>query len=267
MLGHALGQAHKFGYAQLFGPLVEYGVGGGLGGHSEGLQGISQRLAARLECLLHDPKKQLLVATKPLGSVTGESHHGRLHLGRRHEYVRRHREQVLNGIVCLQQYAQDAVGFGAGRLSQALGHFLLNHAHHLAHLLPVIEHGKKNLAADVVGKVADDGQRLVREHCSQALLQKIGGVDAVGQRRVVHFQVSHRLGINLDHAGLVSGIFEQILREHTHAGANFQHLAYAVGQLQGPHDVAGNIGVGQKMLTEVFFGANGIHGWAGEVVK
>jgi siroheme synthase-like protein len=69
----------------------------------------------------------------------------------------------------------------------------------------------------------------------------------------VLLQIRYRLSINLDYTGSVSWIFEQVLREHAHARADFQHLSHVVGQAEGGHDAAGNVGVGQEMLAEVFF--------------
>ena len=76
----------------------------------------------------------------------------------------------------------------------------------------------------------------------------------------MHFQVGHRLGINLHHASLVGRVLQQVLREHPHARPYFEHFFHLIGQLQRAHDVAGNIRIGQKMLAQMLFGANGIHG-------
>ena len=72
-------------------------------------------------------------------------------------------EEVVYVVPSLHQHAEDTIGLAAFLGSHALGHLLLHHADHLNDLFLVFQHLKENLAADVVGEVADDGHILFPE--------------------------------------------------------------------------------------------------------
>ena len=92
------------------------------------------------------------------------------------------------------------------------------------------------------------------EQLPQVLLEKVGRQDAALQLGEVALQVGHRLPVNFDHGGGVLGVLEQVAGEHAHSRPDFQHLGHPVGQTQSLHDAAGIFGLGQEVLTEVFFG-------------
>ena len=102
-------------------------------------------------------------------------------------------------------------------------------------------------------------QRLARKQLAQVLAQEVGGDNSPPKRRVITLQILHRFAVDFHHAGFKSRVLQQVAREHAHAWPDFQYVRHAIGQPQGLHDIASNIGVGQKVLTEVFFGANVVH--------
>jgi hypothetical protein len=61
-------------------------------------------------------------------------------------------------------------------------------------------------------------------------------------------------GIDIDEVGLQFGLLQSKIRQHPHAGANFQHFCVSVMVPQAVHYFGSDVFIGQKMLTQVFFG-------------
>ena len=93
--------------------------------------------------------------------VACQSDDGALDLGRRVEDVFVDGEEVFDVVEGCQQHAEYAVGLAARACGDALGHFFLEHTHHLGDAVALFEDAEEYLRRNVVGEIAYDGEGLV----------------------------------------------------------------------------------------------------------
>ena len=128
-------------------------------------------------------------------------------------------EKIIDVVPCLHQHAEDAVSLTAFLGSHTLGHLLLHHTHHLHDLFLEFQHLEENLAANVVGEIADDG------HVLLAVLTEVGAKEVafnepIAEHGKMLLQVGDGLLVDLDDMELVQDIPHQELRQHARAGAH-----------------------------------------------
>ena len=141
----------------------------------------------------------------------------------------------------LGEHADDAIHLAAVRRADALGHFLLKHASHFGYPLPVLNHLKYNLGADVVRKITRNRHLLFAE-VSWIDLQKIA--DKIGA--VVAFfgnQVVDALLVYLRQNELILLLFE-VLGEHARARSHLNHRLVLAIAREGVGNALGSVVVG-----------------------
>jgi len=209
-------------------------------------QRVTHGLAALVEGLLDDAHKQFLVAAQVGDGIAPHLDDRRFHLGRRVEDILMHREQVVDVVPSLHQYAQDTVGLAAFLGCHSFCHFLLHHTHHLNDLFLVFQHLKENLATDVVREIPNDGHVLLPE------LAEVGAKEvALNQPLAEHgemfLQIGDGLLVDFDDMELVEDVLYQILGQHTRASTHLDDALHIGRQLLD--DALGYALVGQEMLA------------------
>ena len=185
MLSHEVRKVNKFSHTELFGAarqqglsqklcmirsspfaaLVEFG--------QQRLDRATHHFTSLIESGFHHAAQQILVAAGVFHLVARHAHHRASHLGRRIEYPRFNRKQVVDLVIQLHQHTQYAVGLASRRSRQTLSHLFLNHARAARNEVAVIEHFKENLATDVVRIIARQNERPSLESMLQMHFQKI----------------------------------------------------------------------------------------------
>ena len=145
----------------MLGTLGQHFVGDGVELHIEWLEGVAQGFAALVEAGFDYLHEQPLVASELLCVVACQSDDGALDLGRRVEDVLVDGEEVFDVVEGCQQHAEYAVGLAARACGDALGHFFLEHTHHLGDAVALFEDAEEYLRRNVVGEIAYDGEGLV----------------------------------------------------------------------------------------------------------
>ncbi len=114
----------------------------------------------------------MLVARQMCPIIPPQADDSRHHLGRRRKNSGRNLEEIFDVEISLEQHAENAIHLAAVGGGDALGHFLLKHAHYLVDPLPVAEHSEEDLRRDVVRKIADD-REAAWEKFGQVRLEEI----------------------------------------------------------------------------------------------
>jgi len=238
-------QINKFLHRELLWPLVEDLVFDDFGVEHRS-QRVAHGLAALVEGLLDNGYKKFLIAAQFGRGVAPHLDDRRLHLWWRVEDVLMYSEKVIDVVPSLHQHTQNAVGLAAFLGGHALGHLLLDHADHLNDLLLVFQHLEENLAADVVGEIANDGHVFLPE------LAQIGAEEvALNQPLAEHgemlLQIGDGLFVNFDDIELVEDVVHHVLGQDARAGTYFDDGLHVGRQLL--HDVFRYALVGQEMLA------------------
>ena len=239
-----IGDCDKVGYGELLGPLGQEAVGDGREVHSELFEGIAEGFAPLVEAYLDHLGEKGLIAGKGGHLVAAQADDGRFDLGRRIEDMLVDGEEVFDIVEGRQQDTEDAVGLAAGLGGHALGHLLLEHAHHLGNLVAVFVDLEENLRRDIVREIAYDGERL-GEELLKVELEEVALDDMEGGIMVV--EVGNRLGVNLDGVEVEGRVGVEIFGEHPHAGTDFQHMRGEAGETFGY--LLGDLFVLEEMLS------------------
>lgn len=165
MVGNTIGEIDELFDGELLGAEVEEGVGEergvvGSGGElgEKRTDVVPEGLAALVEGGLHDLLEQVGVAVELLGVVAHEPDDGRAYLGWRVEDGGFDGEKVLGSVPRLNEYAENAIGFGAWPGTDTVGDFFLNHARATGDEVAVVEHLEEYLTANIVGIVAGENE-------------------------------------------------------------------------------------------------------------
>ena len=271
-----VGELNKLLDAELLGAQGEVGREGGNGvGGQELAQGHAQHLATLVERGLDDAPEQLLAAPERGHAVAGHADNCRLHLWRRVEDRGFDREEVFHVVPRLDEHREDAVGLGARLCNHALGHLALDHARAAGDEVAVVEHLEEYLRGDVVGVVAGEHELPSAEKVVQVHAQEVAGEQEPlslprlcmdgRELRKVFSEVGDGLAVDLDGCHLAR-LWQQELREHTHARPNFEHGNVRTG-IDGVGDAAGYREVGQEVLTEVLLRLYLLHRCKGTIKR
>jgi hypothetical protein len=153
-------------------------------------------------------------------------------------------EEILDIVEGREEDTEDAIGLAARLGGHALGHLLLEHAHHLGYLVAVVVDLEENLRGDIIREITYHGKRLGEEFL-EVELEKVTLDDM--QRRIMVVEVGNRLGVNLDSMEVKDGVGVKIFGEHSHAGANLQHVRGSSSKTFG--NLLGDMFVLEKMLS------------------
>ena len=221
-------------------------------------QRVVQRFAPLVEGRLHHAEEQGLVTGQPVHGVALHADDGAPHLGRRDERFGLHVHQVFHGIPGLGQHAGDPVHFAARPGGDAVGHLLLEHAHHLGAAIAVVQHLEHDLGADVVREVADDGEGF-HETLVQVEPQHIADDEPLAQRGKVFQDVGRSLPVQFHAPEVDVRAGEQVSGERAGPGAHLDHAAIAPVVRERPCDRLRDAVLLQEVLAELFLGADEAH--------
>src|SRR5690554_6373087 len=177
---------------------------------------VAQGFAPVQKSRLYHTDKQPLITVELLHLVAGHAQDARLYLGRRGKHMLIYRKQVLHLKKALQKHTQNTVFLRARSRCHTTTHLLLHHAHHVSNLVPVFKSLKKNLARNIVGKIADDGETL-RKKSRTIYFKEVALHNALLHLRVVLVQAGYRLRIDSLPMHSHIAAFLQKLRKHPHS--------------------------------------------------
>ena len=139
--------------------------------------------------------------------------------------------------------------------ADAVGDFLLEHAHTFRHPITPVEHFEEDLAADVVGEVAGHGKGSRHAERFRSAAEQIGRVNVLRVHPFGVTQVGHGLGIDFHHVYGFPEPFQERTGQCARARAHFEDLRRVVLRQEGS-DADGDSRVLEEVLSEVLLGCN-----------
>lgn len=219
-------------------------------------EGIAQHFAALAKGGLHDLHKEGIFENGVWVGFAPEVNHAAEDLWRGCKGFPGYRKKVFAFIPGLGKHAEDAVFLIARRGNDAAGHFLLKHAGHLRDEVAMLKHSEKDLAGNIVGEIANQGEGPAIKQLVEIQLQKIALHDMFPPRRMFVVQPGDHVLIGFN--GLeMREPFHQATGEDPFAWADLQNAAFQTLSGEGIGYPLGYFGVFEEVLTERLFSAHG----------
>lgn len=150
----------------------------------KGPKGIAQHFSALSKGGLHNLYKEGIFENGVRVGFAPEINHAAKDLWWWGKGFPGYRKEVLPFIPGLGKHAEDTVFLIAGRGDDATGYFLLKHAGHLRDEVAMLKHSEEDLAGNIIGEIANQGEGPILKQLVEIQLEKIAFQDMIPPRRM-----------------------------------------------------------------------------------